>query len=102
MLLDDIVQTSRGVANASSRLVKIDLLADLLRRLAPEELEIAIPLLSGELRQGRIGLGPAAIWAARRSSGAAAATLTLADIDQTFARIAGTTGAGSASARQQA
>ena len=100
MLLDEIVRTSSDVASASGRLAKIGLLAGLLRRLTPAEIDIAIPLLSGELRQGRIGLGPATIWAARPPIGAQAATLTLADIDETFARIAGTTGAGSAGTRQ--
>ena len=101
MLLAEIVQTSSAVANASGRLEKIGLLADLLRRLTPAEVDIAIPLFSGELRQGRIGLGPAAIGAARPPRGAEAAPRTLADIDETFARIAGTTGAGSAGTRQQ-
>jgi len=100
MLLDEIVRTSSDVASASGRLAKIGLLAGLLRRLTPADVDIAIPLLSGELRQGRIGLGPATIWAARPPVGAQAATLTLADIDETFARIAGTTGAGSAGTRQ--
>ena len=57
MLLDDVVQTSRAVAQAGSRLTKIGLLADLLRRLSPNEIEIAIGMLSGEPRQGRIGIG---------------------------------------------
>jgi len=56
MLLTDLVNTSAAVANASSRLAKIGLLADLLRRLAPEEIEMAIGFLSGEPRQGRLEL----------------------------------------------
>ena len=67
MLLQEIVQTSAAVADSSGRLAKIAHLADLLHRLAPEEVSIAIPFLSGELRQGRIGLGPATIWSARPS-----------------------------------
>jgi DNA ligase-1 len=101
MLLQEIVQTSAAVADSSGRLAKIAHLADLLHRLAPEEVSIAIPFLSGELRQGRIGLGPATIWSARPSSGAEAATLSLADVDDAFAGIAGTSGAGSAGARQR-
>ena len=101
MLLADLVQTSLAVAGASGRLDKIALLAALLRRLAPDEVDMAIALLSGELRQGRIGLGPATIWAARPSSSAETATLSLADIDETLGRIAGTVGAGSTTARQQ-
>ena len=101
MLLQEVVRTSAAVADSSSRLAKIGHLADLLRRLAPEEVNVAIPFLSGELRQGRIGLGPATIWSARPSSGAESATLSLAEADETFARIAGISGAGSTGARQQ-
>jgi len=101
MLVQDLVRTSLAVANASGRLDKIGLLAALLRRLAPDEVDIAIALLSGGLRQGRIGLGPATIWAAKPPRSAETATLSLADIDETFERIAGTVGAGSTGARQQ-
>ena len=62
MSLHDLVTTSAAVGEASGRLAKIGLLADLLRRLAPEEIEIAIGFLSGEPRQGRIGIGGATIW----------------------------------------
>ncbi len=101
MLLQEIVRTSAAVADSSGRLAKIGHLADLLRRLAPGEVNIAVPFLSGDLRQGRIGLGPATIWSARLSNGAETATLSLADVDETFARIASTSGAGSTGARQQ-
>ena len=101
MLLQEVVRTSAAVANSSGRLTKIGHLADLLRRLAPEEVDIAIPFLSGELRQGRIGLGPATIWSARPPGSAETSTLSLADVDETFARIGTTSGAGSAAARQQ-
>jgi DNA ligase 1 len=101
VLLEDLVQTSLAVADASGRLAKVGLLADLLRRLAPEEIDIAVAMLSGQVRQGRIGLGPATIWAARPASSAGAATLSLTDIDETLERIAGTAGSGSTAARQQ-
>ena len=101
MLFEEIVRASALVAETSGRLRKIGLLADLLRSLAPDEVDIAIPFLSGELRQGRIGLGPAAIWAARQPDGAPRATVTLMDVDETLARIAGTSGAGSVKVRRQ-
>src|SRR5262245_1030419 len=99
MLLHDLVTTSVAVAGASGRLVKIDRLASLLRRLAPEEVDIAVAFLSGELRQGRIGIGPAAIWEARPSAGAGMPTLRLVDVDEAFDRIAATGGSGSANER---
>jgi DNA ligase-1 len=101
MRLADLVATSRRVAETRARGEKIGALADLLRRLPPAEVEIAVPYLSGTLRQGRIGLGPAAMSEAR--STAAAATpgppLELAEVDAAFARIAAAGGAGSAAER---
>jgi DNA ligase 1 len=101
MPLHDLVTTSAAVAEASSRLVKIGLLADLLRRIAPDEIEIAIGFLSGEPRQGRIGIGGATIWSARDVPSADAPSLGLHDVDDTFTQIAAIKGAGSTAARQQ-
>ena len=101
MSLHDLVTTSAAVAQASSRLAKIGLLADLLRRVAPEEIEIAIGFLSGEPRQGRIGIGGATIWNARDVASADAPTLSLHDVDEAFTQIAALKGAGSTAARQQ-
>ncbi|PYO75388.1 MAG: ATP-dependent DNA ligase, partial [Gemmatimonadetes bacterium] len=52
MLLHDLVQTSRRVAETSGRLAKIELLAGLLARTAPDEIETAIAFLSGGPPQG--------------------------------------------------
>jgi DNA ligase-1 len=101
MLLDDLVRTSTAVAAASGRLAKIALLADVLRRLAPEEVEIAIGMLSGEPRQGRIGIGSTALWAARDTVAATAATLHVRDVDDVFTEIASLRGAGSSALRQE-
>ena len=95
MLLHDLVVTSTAVAQASSRLVKIGQLATLLQRLAPEEVEIAIAFLSGEPRQGRIGIGPSAIRDARPPAGADSPALQLIEVDGVFERIASTAGRGS-------
>src|SRR2546426_8842662 len=70
MLLDDLVQTSKRVAQTSSRRAKIDLLAALLKRATPAEIETAIAFLSGGLRQGRIGVGYATLEAARAARAA--------------------------------
>jgi DNA ligase 1 len=101
MLLQAIVDTSAAVADASRRLTKIGLLADLLRRLAPDEIEIAIGFLAGEPRQGRMGIGSAAIWSAKNSAAAGPASLQLQDVDAVFEQIAAAKGAGSTAARQQ-
>jgi DNA ligase-1 len=94
MRLNDLVTTSNAVAAASGRLDKIGLFADLLRRLAPDEIVIAIAFLSGEPRQGRLGVGGAAIWGARDTPAAESASLQLIDVDEAFAQIASTKGKG--------
>ncbi|HKH70208.1 MAG TPA: ATP-dependent DNA ligase [Vicinamibacterales bacterium] len=101
MSLHDLVTTSGAVAEASSRLAKIGLLADLLRRTAPDEIEIAVGFLSGEPRQGRIGIGGATIWSAKDVAGAETPTLTLHDVDEALTQIAALKGAGSTATRQQ-
>ena len=100
-LLEDVARTSVAVAEAGGRLAKIGLLADLLRRLAPEEIESAVGFLSGEPLQGRMGIGYATIWSAKDVSGAEVATLHVLDVDEAFATIAAAKGAGSAKAREQ-
>jgi DNA ligase-1 len=101
MFLRDLVDTSSAVGEASGRLAKIGLLADLLRRLAPEEIEIAIGFLSGEPRQGRIGIGGATIWSAKDVPAADTPALDLRDVDEAFTQIGAMKGAGSTAARNQ-
>jgi DNA ligase-1 len=100
MLLAGLVETSGRVAATRSRSAKVGLLASLLRQLTPEEVSVAVPYLSGDLRQGRIGIG----WAALRDARAAAPaaddpSLALLEVDGAFSRIAGTAGPGSAGRR---
>jgi DNA ligase-1 len=95
VLLHELVVASAAVGEASSRRIKIDRLAALLQRLVPAEVDIAIAFLSGEPRQGRIGIGPSAIRDARPPASAATPELQLLEVDQIFERIAATTGHGS-------
>ncbi|MFC7649232.1 hypothetical protein ACFQX6_59080 [Streptosporangium lutulentum] len=53
----DLARTSAAVAASSARLAKITHLAELLGRIEPDEAEIAIAYLSGELPQRNIGVG---------------------------------------------
>jgi DNA ligase 1 len=99
MQLYDIVMTSRSVRETSARSDKIRHLAAFLRGIEPDEIETAVALLSGEPRQGRIGLGPATLRAAMPPDAAPAPALTLAEVDTTLGRIAQTSGAGSAAGR---
>ncbi|MBV8569680.1 MAG: ATP-dependent DNA ligase [Acidobacteriaceae bacterium] len=100
MLLADIVETSGKIGATSKRLEKIDLLARLLKRLQPEEIEVAVAYLAGATRQGRIGIGYATLRDA--SSGAfETASLELLDLDRTLEQIAQTQGAGSDQVKRQ-
>src|SRR5579862_2907027 len=94
MLLLSVVDTSRRVADTTKRLEKIDLLARLIRQLSPEEIEVVVPFLSGQTRQGRIGIGYAALRDARNSP-AAAPSLEILDVDSILQSITGTSGTGS-------
>ena len=100
MLLASVVETSRRVADTSKRLEKIDLLARLIRQLRPEEIEIVVLFLSGQIRQGRIGIGYAALRDARHSP-AAEPSLEILDIDATLESITATSGPGSQRRRAQ-
>ena len=95
MLLQELVTTSAAVAEASSRLVKIGRLSTLLQSVPPPEVDVAIAFLSGEPRQGRIGIGPSAIREARPATSADTPALHLREVDEVFERIAATTGRGS-------
>jgi DNA ligase 1 len=96
MRLYDVVAASRRVGETSARSDKIRHLAACLRQADPEAIETAVALLSGELRQGRIGLGPAALRAAIPAGAATRPGLTLAEVDRALDRVAQTRGAGSA------
>jgi len=99
MLLQDLVRTSQEVASTGSRRAKVELLADLLRRLPPDDVEVGVRFLAGEPRQPRLGLGPAAIRSVAAPP-AVHATLTLTDVDHALQRIEDTpTGPGSRSRR---
>jgi ATP-dependent DNA ligase I len=102
LVLAELVETSRALAETSGRLDKIARLASLLERLAGDEVEIAVAFLSGSPRQGRIGVAGAAVAAARSVPPAAAATLGLKDVDASFARMATMSGPGTATARAEA
>jgi DNA ligase-1 len=100
MLLSELVATSRRVAATRARSEKVTALAGLLRRLEPDEIEVAVAYLAGQLRQGRIGIGAAAVRTATAGTAAAAEPLlTLAEVDAAFAGIAAATGPGSSGER---
>ncbi|HTO47903.1 MAG TPA: ATP-dependent DNA ligase [Burkholderiales bacterium] len=97
--LAEVVATSRRVAGTSGRLAKVAALAELLRRLSPEEIEIAVAYLSGETRQGKLGLGYSALRDARGGGESRGDPLRLAEVDAALERLSATSGKGSAAAR---
>src|SRR6185369_3105272 len=110
MLLSDLVAVSRRVRDASARTEKVELLADLLRRLEPHEVPAAVGLLSGQPRQGRVGVGWAALQAAAHPEeelptlfdalpAALDPPLTVSEVDAALERLASLAGPGSANRR---
>jgi DNA ligase-1 len=100
-LFVDLVRTSQRVAATSSRLGKVRELSAFLQTVPPDELEIAVLYLAGEIRQGRIGIGYSTLSAAAARS-AGSATLPIAEIDVYVSVIAAIRGGGSAARRSEA
>jgi len=80
MLLASIAEASRRVSETAKRLEKTALLADVLRQLRPEEIEAAVAFLSGAPRQGRMGVGYAALHGAMPQP-ASAPSLEILQVD---------------------
>jgi ATP-dependent DNA ligase I len=102
MLFSRLAEASAAVAASSSRTHKIALMAELFSALQPDEIEPAVSFLSGSPRQGRIGLGYAAISAAGDVSPLdEAPVLTVLDVDAALSALADVGGEGSARERVQ-
>ena len=86
-LLANLVATSQRVGATSGRLAKIRELAAFLRTLAVEEIETGAHYLSGEIQQGRIGIGYAALRAAADSSAVEVGQLSLAEVDAALTEL---------------
>jgi DNA ligase-1 len=100
VLLADLVTTSATVAATRARTQKVAALVDLLRRLAPEEVEVAVAYLSGDQRQGRVGIGWASLEGLDAGAAPDAPALTVLDVDAAIEAVARESGAGSQSARR--
>ena len=100
MLLAEIAEASIDVAATSSRLAKIARIAQVLERATPEEVAVAVAYLSGELPQGTVGVG----WAALRSLPEPAEpppALGVLEVDAAVTRIQRIAGKGSQAARRE-
>jgi DNA ligase 1 len=97
-LLAEVVAASQGVAATSSRSRKVAILAELLRRLDANEVPVAVGLLSGVPRQGRVGVGYATIYGVELPP-AVEPSLTVGELDHAITEIERATGSGSAAER---
>jgi DNA ligase 1 len=100
MKLADVVLASNAVAATSSRLKKVATLAELLARLGPDEVPIAVGFLSGAPRQGKVGVGYSTVYRVEVEH-AAEPTVEILELDHAIDEIQRTTGSGSAGARRQ-
>ena len=100
-LLAELVDTSARVGATSSRLAKVREIAALLRKLSQDEIVVAVSYLSGELPQGRVGVGYSALSTAAAAAGEPplAARLSVAQTDRLIGELAGMRGGGSAARR---
>ena len=100
MLLAEIARASAEVADTPSRLAKIERLAACLGSAAPDEVAVAVAYLSGDLPQGTVGVG----WAALRELPPPAMpppALELLEVDDALARLQSISGPGSQAARRE-
>jgi DNA ligase-1 len=101
MLLARLVDTIEEVRATSARSAKIAALAATLRDLEPAEVEPAVAFLSGEPRQGRVGIGWATL-ASIEPDPAAEPSITVDDLDRFVDDVARLGGPGSGAARRAA
>lgn len=87
VLLTNLVTASATVAATSSRTQKLGTLAELLAGVADADLAPALGLLVADPRQGRLGVGWAAVSRLHRGA-VLEPTLTIADVDTAFDRLA--------------
>jgi DNA ligase-1 len=97
MRFRELVDASRAVAATGARGGKVAILAELFRRLPPEEVAPAVGMLLGDPRQGQLGVG----WASLASvpQPAAQASLSVGEVDRALSEIAACSGPGSRAVR---
>jgi DNA ligase-1 len=99
-LLADLVAASEQIAATGARGGKVTILAQLLRSLEPDEIAIAVGLLSGVPRQGRVGVGYRTAYGFEQRP-ATKPSLSLEELDRAIAAVAEATGPGSATMRRR-
>lgn len=103
MRLSRVVDTWTRIAATRSRTEKTRSLAELLADLAvegPDALRIGTTWLTGELVQGKIGVGPSLVWGARDTEPAASPSLELDVVHTRFDALRDVAGAGAKGRRE--
>lgn len=95
-----IVETSRNVAKTRSRKAKIAELSTLIGDAEPTEIEAVVSWLSGELPQGRIGVGWRTL-AQVDAVPADASTWSVVEVNAALSELASISGAGSSARRTE-
>jgi DNA ligase 1 len=98
MLLAEVVAASTAVAATRSRTAKAGTIAELLRQADTAEVEPVTAWLSGETRQGRLGVGWRTL-ARMAGDPAKDPSLTVAAVDRALTDLAATSGSGSSARR---
>ena len=101
LMLADIVAASSEVRATRSRLRKMARLSDVLQKLDADELPAAIGFLCGELRQGRLGLGPRTLQRLRAVPSGASSGVGVLELDAAFQALQDLSGKGASSEREQ-
>lgn len=102
--LAEVVATATEVGGTAARRVKLGLLAELLRRLHPGEIEAAVGLLTAAPRQGKLGVGWRSLTNLSDVVGTPPreAVLTVLDVDASIEALATAAGPGSVGVRGDA
>src|SRR5690606_31272594 len=101
MRLRVLAETSEALAATRSRLEKVRLLADVLRKVKPAERRTAVAWLSGVHPGGRLGVGAAALHALRGVPAAAEPTLSIEDARAALDGLRAIAGKGSGERRRE-
>jgi DNA ligase-1 len=99
MLLRELADLSRRLAETRKRTEKTALIATLLANAAAEERGLAALYLSGATRQSKLGVGYAQLGNARDQPASEEATLRVREVDEVLEALANIRGAGSAKKR---
>jgi DNA ligase 1 len=100
VLFAEVVSTSAAVAATRSRKSKSAALAGLIGACTPDDVPIVVAWLSGEVPQGRLGIGWRTL-ADARTQPSAIASATVDEVNQLLSDLAATSGPGSVARRKE-